>query len=271
MSNYTGKNRRNHELTCRHCDAVFKSDKRTQQYCGRKCAYEARRVVRPGQTEKRCSCCLKVKPLDSFGRNNFTTSGLQSWCKECFSRRARSGYFQYTCSICNEEVRDKAAAFNKKRREKTVCGRCSRRQKLEQRGGHSHNYSGSRNFSGRTYAAWKRGARVRGLEWGLTLQNLEDKLQEQGGFCALTGLRMGGSAGGLYRPSLDRIDSEKGYVTGNTQFVCMIVNLMKGRLPEPEFIRLCGLIVEHSRTVANSACLFDAVHNPKLEKSPCSS
>lgn len=42
--------------------------------------------------------------------------------------------------------------------------------------------------------------------------------------------------------SLDRIDSSKGYIPGNVQWVDKRVNYMKQALPEGEFAELCRLV-----------------------------
>ena len=50
-----------------------------------------------------------------------------------------------------------------------------------------------------------------------------------------------------YNISIDRIDSSKGYIKGNIQLVCGIVNVMKSDSSEDEFLQLCKKIVEHNR------------------------
>ncbi len=45
--------------------------------------------------------------------------------------------------------------------------------------------------------------------------------------------------------SLDRKDSKVGYIDGNVQFVCVIVNLMKNTMTLEELKNWCKLIVEH--------------------------
>jgi len=66
---------------------------------------------------------------------------------------------------------------------------------------------------------------------------------EQDKKCALTNLdiEMGTTA------SLDRIDSSKGYINGNIQWLHKNVNQMKWDLNQSHFISLCELIVENNK------------------------
>ena len=47
--------------------------------------------------------------------------------------------------------------------------------------------------------------------------------------------------------SVDRIDSSKGYIPNNIQWVHKKINLMKWDFPQDYFIELCGLIAEHNK------------------------
>jgi hypothetical protein len=44
--------------------------------------------------------------------------------------------------------------------------------------------------------------------------------------------------------SLDRIDSSVGYVRGNVQFVCDVVNRMKQDMPRSELLVWCARILK---------------------------
>lgn len=46
--------------------------------------------------------------------------------------------------------------------------------------------------------------------------------------------------------SLDRIDSTKGYIKGNVQWVHKYINLMKGSMKDEEFIRYCTNVSNHN-------------------------
>lgn len=47
-------------------------------------------------------------------------------------------------------------------------------------------------------------------------------------------------------PSIDRIDSAKGYVRGNVQIVCNWYNLAKHELPEAEMLDFCRRVVDNA-------------------------
>lgn len=91
----------------------------------------------------------------------------------------------------------------------------------------------------------KRRAVVSNFEFNLTAEYLEELFIKQKSKCALSNLII------EFRPnylktqqtaSLDRIDSSKGYVQGNVQWVHKDINFMKGVLSTERFINLCGLV-----------------------------
>lgn len=80
--------------------------------------------------------------------------------------------------------------------------------------------------------------------------------EQQGGTCALTGLKL--HFGTVYRDtpttaSIDRIDSNKGYVRGNTQWVHKAINKMKIDLDLERFCCLCRLVTHPTRSTCRSA------------------
>jgi hypothetical protein len=84
-------------------------------------------------------------------------------------------------------------------------------------------------------------SRRQGLEITVSVQDAWNLFLAQNRKCALTGLELhfthrGGTA------SLDRIDSSKGYVPGNVQWVHKDVNLMKNVFSQERFVELCTLV-----------------------------
>ena len=80
----------------------------------------------------------------------------------------------------------------------------------------------------------------------LSLDYVMGLYHAQHGCCALSGEPMTWTVGKGRIPtniSIDRIDSSKGYVSGNIQLVCAIVNCMKNEYSQEEFIEFCAKVV----------------------------
>ena len=96
--------------------------------------------------------------------------------------------------------------------------------------------------------AWRRilnGAKSRKLDVNITIKDAWELFQKQNGKCALTNESIEFAKGStpstsyIGTASLDRIDSSKGYIKGNVQWVHKIVNEMKMDSNEKEFIEWC--------------------------------
>lgn len=96
---------------------------------------------------------------------------------------------------------------------------------------------------------WKRKnneARTRDLEFNITIEYVWELYEKQNRKCSLTDLDIvfyQDSNQCCYQTaSIDRIDSNKGYIEGNVQIIHKTVNLMKNFLRDDEFIAFCNLI-----------------------------
>jgi hypothetical protein len=239
-------------ILCAHCKAAFSPRSASSKYCSVKCQHLGRRKPRlshPPPT-KRCSSCGGTKSSDVFNRNNKSWDLLQSQCKPCMKERKRkANHVYYRCEYCGRRFLRIARSPNAEKTRSCRCRRCARDQKIAENGGHSLNYTGTTYFAGRLLANWRSSAKRRKKEWKLTKEQLDEKFNSQHGICALSGLEMEPHTLSPYRPSIDRIDSTKGYVEGNFQFVCSRINVMKNKIDEPEFIRLCRLVSQHKERV----------------------
>lgn len=88
-------------------------------------------------------------------------------------------------------------------------------------------------------------AKLRTKEFNLTYEQLYELWDKQKGLCAYTKMPLNNIANHLEAASLDRIDSTKGYVKDNIQFVCTAVNRMKQEFSENDFLRFCELITNN--------------------------
>lgn len=108
-----------------------------------------------------------------------------------------------------------------------------------------------------TNSAWAdivRGARARQMPLDVSVEECNEQFVRQNRRCALSGqpisfapTRYAHRTERETTASLDRIDSSLGYLPGNIQWVHKIINIMKGSLPESEFIAMCKLIADHRR------------------------
>jgi hypothetical protein len=91
---------------------------------------------------------------------------------------------------------------------------------------------------------WKRSAKKRNLKWALTLDDIENMLEGQGGKCHYTGLPLVLEANSQKTISLDRIDSSRGYVLSNVVLCCTFVNLAKLDMTVAEFREMVTILHE---------------------------
>lgn len=95
-----------------------------------------------------------------------------------------------------------------------------------------------------------RNARKRYKEFNMTLENLADQWVSQKGICPFSGLTLElpdykRQVHFSIRASLDRIDSSKGYVVGNIQFVSTMINLMKSNLSDQDVYKFRDQLVKN--------------------------
>lgn len=84
----------------------------------------------------------------------------------------------------------------------------------------------------------------------ITLEDMWDLFLAQNGKCALTGIELilpydenhNPVSTKLITASLDRIDSNKGYIKGNIQWIHKYINIMKNCLNQEDFIILCNMV-----------------------------
>jgi hypothetical protein len=112
------------------------------------------------------------------------------------------------------------------------------------------NRKGYKDISGIIWSKIKRDAKARGIQFDLNIEDLWELLESQNRKCKLSGLELSfrkkakdytGTA------SLDRIDSKKGYIIDNIQWVHKTINTMKMDLEQETFLMYCNLIVQNNK------------------------
>lgn len=117
---------------------------------------------------------------------------------------------------------------------------------------------------GKHHHLWKGGKYVSSAQWGnirsnscrknkildfnISLDYIDDLLEKQEFKCALSGtvIQCGDRNGRIETTaSLDRIDSTKGYIVGNVQWIHKDINKMKMNFPEDRFTEWCHKISQY--------------------------
>jgi hypothetical protein len=98
-----------------------------------------------------------------------------------------------------------------------------------------------------------RNIKKRNKEVDITLEYLRDVWNRQQETCPYLGIKLTLNSYGKIKKdpitsaSIDRIDSSKGYVKGNIQWISRAVNLMKNDMSENELLKIFDLIVENRK------------------------
>jgi hypothetical protein len=112
-------------------------------------------------------------------------------------------------------------------------------------------YKGVGDLSSTKFRGLKASAKHRGHQFRISIQYAWDLYVAQEGHCALTGeaitLSPSRTEKGASTASLDRIDSSKGYVRGNVQWVRVEINYMKHSLSMKDFVVWCRRVASHQQ------------------------
>lgn len=109
-------------------------------------------------------------------------------------------------------------------------------------------WTGCGSISGCYWSRIISAANQRNLEFTITIEYAWELFLKQQGICALSGVEIEFAKTtlnyqmGLGTASLDRIDSSKGYIEGNVQWVHKQINISKLNLTDKEFIEMCSLV-----------------------------
>lgn len=143
------------------------------------------------------------------------------------SRLNRGAYWLCRCNCpCGgtlKEIRGSAL----RNREYVSCG------KHKDRGGY-------KEISQSYLSSIKKRAKNKGLSFEITPEYIWNLFLKQNKQCFLSGILIGFL--NEQTASLDRIDSSKGYIVGNVQWLHKIVNRLKWSLGQKEFIMWCKLV-----------------------------
>lgn len=118
----------------------------------------------------------------------------------------------------------------------------------------SHLNPGNRRDKHSAFRRYYRLIHGRGREADVDLEYLRLLWEKQKGICALSGLRMvlppttqayEQDRNNPWKPSIDRIDSSKGYVKGNIRFVVTMANHCKNKYTDEDVHTFCKAVAEN--------------------------
>lgn len=119
------------------------------------------------------------------------------------------------------------------------CGQCAQKE----RGTRDRiKNGGAHNFSINRLHRLQRSAKERGYEFSIDIPYLCNLFEDQKHMCAITGDLIDS----IDDASLDRIDSTKGYIEGNVQWVTKQANLSKHVMSMSELIEFCKKVLNHA-------------------------
>jgi len=158
----------------------------------------------------------------------------------------RNGHIRYTCKcVCGKECN--ILLTHLRQGHTKHCG-CKTKKYI---GKIHYQFTGYEEISGGWWnshvvrsASGDKGSR-KPLEMTITIEYMWDLFLKQERKCALSGLELTFprvNKDKNYTASVDRIDSSKGYVEGNVQWVHKMVNFMKNKYNNEVFIEMCKKI-----------------------------
>lgn len=177
-----------------------------------------RKPLPPGQ--RRCISCKKPYRVGS--------SPVTRACVDCYNnpKRARNGYI--TCTVCELVVNKKDASTN------TTCSNeCTNKIQRDKRN----------TLRGRLNLCLQK-ARARN-ECNIDIEWLLNQWNKQNGKCFYTGWDMTLLGETFLRPSIERIDSSKGYGKDNVVLCCKQANWAKNNYTLRDFLSMCRAVVKN--------------------------
>jgi hypothetical protein len=156
-----------------------------------------------------------------------------------------SGRFAKDCPECGkQQTYSRKWYADASLREGKICITCSNRVTEKcRRGMH-------RGIRISWFNKFQSNANLRGIPFSITIDDVADMMEEQGGQCALTGWCIDApetSTLSEIDTSIDRIDSAFGYMRDNIQLVHKMVNMCKQRYSQDDFVDMCVAVASKVR------------------------
>jgi len=185
---------------------------------------------------------MKLKCENLIGQTFFRLKVLE------FSHGDTRAHWKCVCVCGNITL---TTTQNLKRGSTKSCGCFSRETLSARRKNNNPNWSGVGDMPGEYVNSLKKSARKRKIKFDISKEYMWNLYEQQDGKCAISGLPIKFWTHSKMRDgtaSIDRIDSAKGYIEGNVQWVCKDINFMKQSLEQGLFINYCKIIADFQST-----------------------
>lgn len=174
--------------------------------------------------------------LEFVGRKDGQSAMMMCKC-DCGTEQAVRYYDLVSgqtkgCSSCSTVERSKN------------CGKYERKT-----GEKNWKFSGYRKITGQYWSVIKHRAKKTGKELSISIEYAYSLLEKQNFKCKISGLEieLPSCDKRAWTATLDRIDSSKGYVEGNVQWLHKDINTMKWDFTQEKFIEYCKIITERQK------------------------
>ena len=161
------------------------------------------------------------------------------------------------CDCCSKEFEKPLSEYNRnlKLNRSNYCSRICSGKQTNKNNKHKGNLNnlvvGSRRDEFTPFRYYFRNSKKRFKDFNLTLEYLKQLWETQKGVCPYSGIQLNlaeynrNHNDPIYTASLDRIDSNRGYVIGNVQFISTCINYMKSTMSHEDTIKICKIIANN--------------------------
>jgi hypothetical protein len=212
--------------------------------CGKSFRVNGHHLI-AGKTKQCNECRVTLPRVDLVGTKVGFLTVIRYDGVKSGSRNGYPYHHWYCRCICGNEVSvraDHLGPYGQKTLSDKSCG-CNRRSSK------NYGWKGYMEISGQYWSQIQKGARERSIVFDLRIEDVWELFLLQKRECALTGLPLVMHITGKHAgtASLDRIDSSKGYILDNVQWVHKHINQMKLDHTQDYFISLCCFVADYYR------------------------
>jgi hypothetical protein len=160
------------------------------------------------------------------------------------------------CSLCSKEFLKENGEYNRRISKGQTNFYCSRNcggshqaalQNIGKNWGKQNHHLKRGGKTSDEYSSFRehlRRVRRRQHEYDITLSDLKTQWNSQNGKCVYTNvtLQLKKCNNPVYMASLDRIDSSKGYIKGNIQWISTVMNYAKSTMSHEQTLEFCKVV-----------------------------